>query len=99
LISVTDLDARFRPEEQGMGSHVDYFECDECRSRDFKRIYNFCLRFHGVNFSDELIYDRVTPEVYQCARCNKRFTKEQIEEGLAEFRKKRRQRKTTASEG
>jgi hypothetical protein len=74
-----------------MGSHVDYFECDKCRSREFTRIHNFCLRFHGVNFSDDLIYDRVSAEVYQCTQCGKRFSREEIEDGLAEFRKKRRQ--------
>lgn len=91
--------ARFRPEEQEMGTHVDYFECDKCRSREFTRIHNFCLRFHGVNFSDDLIYDRVTTEVYQCAGCSKRFTREEIEDGLAEFRKKRRQRNPPTREG
>jgi len=76
-----------------MGLHVEYFECDHCQCKDFKRIYNFSLRFHGVNFSDDLIYDRMTDEIYQCANCNKRFNAEEIEAALGKIRQKRRQRK------
>ncbi len=65
----------------------DYFLCDGCQSKEFKRIYNFSLRFHGVNFSDELIYDKITDEVYQCTKCNKTFTIDEIEEGLAEIKR------------
>lgn len=68
----------------------DYFVCDGCKSKDFTRIYNFSMRFCTVNFSDELIYDRLTDEIYQCTRCNKTFTKEQIDTVLAEFKKKRK---------
>ena len=60
----------------------EYFLCDACKCKDFKRIYNFSLKFHSVNFSDELVYDRITDNVYQCANCKKVFTKEQVEEGL-----------------
>lgn len=81
-----------------MGLHVDYFECDNCRSRDFMRLYNFSLRFHGVNFSDDLIYDQQTAEMYQCMECKKRFSREEIEEGLADIRKARR-RKTPSTRG
>ena len=69
----------------------DYFLCDSCASKDFKRIYNFSLRFHGVNFSDDLIYDQMTDELYQCADCKKTYTKKQIEEGLAEIKRRRKQ--------
>ncbi len=81
-----------------MGSHADYFECNKCRSREFTRIHSFCLRFHGVNFSDDLIYDRVTAEVYQCVQCGQRFSREEIEDGLAEFKKKRRQKNRSSLE-
>jgi len=65
-----------------------YFICDDCKNKDFKRIYNFSLRFHGINFSDELIYDRLTEEIYQCTNCSKTFTKVQIEEGLTMIKRK-----------
>ncbi len=65
----------------------DYFLCDGCKSKNFKRIYNFSLRFHGVNFSDELIYDEVTDETYQCTKCNKIYTVDQIKKGLAEVKR------------
>ena len=68
----------------------DYFLCDSCSNKYFKRIYNFSLRFHGVNFSDDLIYDQLTDEVYQCTKCHKTFTKKQIESGLAAIKKKRK---------
>ena len=64
----------------------DYFLCDSCQNKDFKLIYNFSIRFHGVNFSDELVYDRLADEIYQCTKCNKTFTKDQVEEGLNEIK-------------
>ncbi len=66
----------------------DYFTCDVCQGRDFKIVYNFSLRFHKVNFSDDLIYDRMTGEMYQCTNCRKTFTKQAIERGLSDIRKK-----------
>ena len=66
----------------------EFFFCDGCKCKDFKRIYRFSLRFHGINFSDDLIYDRLTDELYQCTECQKTFTKEQIEEGLERIKTK-----------
>lgn len=82
-----------------MGLHVEYFECDNCRSRDFKRLYRFALRFHGVNFSDDLIYDQQTSEVYQCMDCKKQFSREEIEKGLAEIKRERRKKFLSSPEG
>jgi hypothetical protein len=70
----------------------EYFLCDACECKDFNLIYNFSLRFHGVNFSDDLVYDRITDEVYQCANCNKTFTKDQVEEGLQAIKIKNKNR-------
>ena len=66
----------------------DFFLCDSCQNKDFKRIYNFSLRFHSINFSDDLVYDRLIDEIYQCTKCQKTFTKDQIEEVLVKFKKK-----------
>ncbi len=66
----------------------EYFLCDGCQNRDFTRVYKFSIGFHGVNFSDELIYDEVTDETYQCTKCNKIYTVDQIKEGLAEIKKR-----------
>lgn len=66
----------------------DFFSCDACENRDFKRIYNFSLRFHRINFSDDLVYDRLIDETYQCTKCLKTFSIDQIEEGLAKIKKK-----------
>ncbi len=71
-----------------MDEFHEYFECDVCRNRDFKIVYNFSLRFHRVNFSDDLIYDKITDKIYQCVQCKKTFTQEQIEEGLVNIKKK-----------
>ncbi len=68
----------------------EYFSCDSCECKDFKRIYKFSLKFHGINFSDDLIYDRLTDEIYQCAKCQKTFTKDEIEEGLEKIKNKNR---------
>jgi hypothetical protein len=68
----------------------DYFLCDSCQNKNFTRIHSFSIRFYGVNFSDDLIYDKLTDEMFQCTKCGKTFTKEQIEDVLAEFKKKRR---------
>ncbi len=66
----------------------DYFLCDGCQNKDFKPIYTFSLRFHGINFSDDLIYDSLTDEMYQCTTCHKIFTKDQIDEGLTVIKAK-----------
>ncbi len=68
----------------------EHFRCDSCKNKEFKLIYNFSLRFHKVNFSDELIYDRLMDEIYQCTKCQKTFTKKEIEDGLAELIRRRR---------
>ena len=73
-----------------MDDILDFFVCDSCSNKDFNRLYNFYLRFHGVNFSDELIYDKMVEERYQCTKCRKTFTKKEIEEGLSQLRKKRK---------
>ena len=66
----------------------EFFQCDDCEEKDFKRIYNFSLRFHSVNFSDSLVYDRLTDEIYQCVGCKKRYSLEQIEAGLEKIKNK-----------
>ena len=68
----------------------EYFLCPDCNNREFKRIYTFSFLFHGVNFSDNLIYDKLVNEIYQCIKCQKTFTKDQIEKRLAEFKQKRK---------
>ncbi|MFH1487289.1 MAG: hypothetical protein ABII06_00125 [Pseudomonadota bacterium] len=70
----------------------DYFECGQCQNRDFKQIFTFSMKFHGVNFSDDLIYDRLTEEKYQCTQCQKTFTITEIEEGLNLLKKNRKKR-------
>ncbi len=67
----------------------DYFEC-ECGNREFVPVYTFSLRFHRVNFSDELMYDRINEEFFECKKCHKRYTPEQIQEALRQIKKKRR---------
>ena len=74
-----------------MESLEDYFLCDECENKDFKRIYNFSIRFHGVNFSDDLIYDKMTDERYQCTKCQKIFSIVEIEEKLDAFKRARKE--------
>lgn len=68
----------------------EHFLCDGCQNKSFRLVYSFSLRFHGVNFSDDLIYDELTEETYQCTRCDKIFTRRQIEQGLVEIKKKRK---------
>ena len=70
----------------------EYFLCDDCENKDFKRIYNFSLKFHTINFSDDLIYDRLTDEIYQCTKCNKTFTKHQVEKRLVMIIKEHKQK-------
>jgi transposase-like protein len=73
-----------------MDDILDFFVCDACSNKDFSLVYNFCLRFHGVNFSDDLIYDKIIEERYQCTACKKTFTKKEVEEALSRLRKKRK---------
>lgn len=68
----------------------EFFLCDSCQNTNFRLVYSFSLRFHGVNFSDDLIYDELTEETYQCTRCDKVFSRKQIEQGLVEIKKIRK---------
>lgn len=63
----------------------DYFLCDKCKNKNFIRIYNFSVQFRKVNFSDDLIYDEVTEEIYQCTHCKETFSKHQINKMLKEM--------------
>ncbi len=74
-----------------MGDFHDYFLCEECGNRHFKPISSFSIRFYGVNFSDKLVYDKLTEESYQCTQCNKIYTIEQIDEKLAAYKELRMQ--------
>jgi ribosomal protein S27AE len=76
----------------------EFFKCDKCDTTDFKRIYNFSLRFHGVNFSDELIYDRLVNEKYQCVNCGKTFSMVEIEEALDRIKKRYKKKKQPVDE-
>jgi len=78
--------------KQGMGEIRDYFLCDNCQSKNFSLVYTFSVRFHGVNFSDDLIYDKIIEELYQCTDCQKIFTKKQVEAALMDLRKARKKR-------
>ena len=73
-----------------MGEIRDYFLCDSCQNKNFSLVYTFSIRFHGVNFSDDLIYDKINEELYQCTHCQKTFTKEDVDKSLAEKRKSRK---------
>ena len=70
-----------------MNEIKEFFVCDICANKDFSPVHNFSVRFHGVNFSNDLIYDQMIVEMYRCTKCNKTFTKKQIEEGLIEIKK------------
>ena len=73
--------------EQEMDFMQDYFLCDSCQNKDFRKIYNFSIRFHGVNFSEDLIYDKLTDEIFQCTKCDKTFTRDEVEQVLDEIKK------------
>jgi len=75
------------------GEMEDFFVCDTCGGRDFTVVYNFSLRFHGVNFSEDLVYDELTYESFKCTTCQKCFTSGQIKDGLTNIKNTRRKRK------
>ena len=75
-----------------MDSSKEYFMCDDCQNKDFTKIYNFSMLFYSVNFSDELVYEKLTEEMYRCSRCSKMFTQGQIDKALMEFKKARKVR-------
>jgi DNA-directed RNA polymerase subunit RPC12/RpoP len=70
----------------------EYFLCDACQNKDFTKIYNFSMIFYTVNFSDDLVYERLAEESYQCTRCSKIFTQKNIEKSLNSFKKLRKAR-------
>lgn len=68
----------------------DFFLCDSCHNKDFKLVYNFSVRFHSVNFADDLIYDKLYEETYECTHCRKTFTRGEVEDGLNQLKKMRK---------
>ena len=79
--------------EKAMGDEkeiIDYFECKRCGNKEFRPVYTFSLRFHTVNFSDDLIYERVNEERFECTGCNTKYTKDEIAARLRELKRKRR---------
>jgi hypothetical protein len=68
----------------------DFFSCSACQCRTFRQVYRFSIAFHTVNFSDDLIYDRLTEESFECTQCGKIYSKEEVEEKLRQFKKMRR---------
>jgi len=73
-----------------MDDILDFFVCDACSNKDFSIVYNFSLRFHGVNFSDDLIYDKIVEERYQCTACKKTFSQKEVADALSRLREERR---------
>ncbi len=69
------------------------FKCDNCETAEFEKVYNFSLRFHGVNFSDDLIYDRIVNEKYRCIKCGKTFSMDEITNGLDKIKRKFKNKK------
>lgn len=77
-------------EEARMEEFRDYYVCENCSNKDFSLVYNFSLRFHGVNFSEELIYDEIVDELYQCTRCKRTVSRAEIARALARIRSRRK---------
>ena len=67
----------------------DYFLCDKCENKNFIRICSFSVRFQEVNYSDDLVYDEIVEEFYQCTHCQKTFSKHSIEKGFKKLIEKR----------
>ena len=72
----------------------EFFTCDACDNKNFKRIYNFSLRFHDINFSDDLVYDKMIDEKYKCTECSKTFTRDEIEACLSIIKKRHKYKDT-----
>jgi hypothetical protein len=72
-----------------MDTIKDYFLCDNCKNKNFIKIYTFSTQLRRVNFADNLIYDETTEEIYQCTHCNRTFSKHQIATRLKEVKDER----------
>jgi hypothetical protein len=72
-----------------MDTDKDYFLCDNCKNKNFIKVYTFSIQFRKVNFSDDLIHDEIAEENYQCTHCNRTFSKHQIVTRLNEIKDKR----------
>jgi hypothetical protein len=72
-----------------MDTIKDYFLCDTCKNKNFIKIYTFSTQLRRVDFSDNLIDDEVTEEIYQCTHCNRTFSKHQIATRLKKIKDER----------
>ncbi len=67
-----------------------YFECKKCGNKEFRPVYSFCLRFYKVNFSDDLLYDKINEEKFECTKCNTKYTREEIQNILQQIKQQRK---------
>jgi hypothetical protein len=66
----------------------EYFVCDKCGSKDFLPRHSFVIELKTVNFSDDLIYDKIIEECYECKGCGECIKQDQIDAGLRELEHK-----------
>ncbi len=69
------------------------FLCNECRGKYFIKVYTFSIRFKEVDFSDDLIYDKLEDERYMCGACRATYSQTEVEETLRRAKRRIRAEK------
>ena len=65
-----------------MTKYTKKFICLDCKGENFGANYKFSVEFKDVNFTDRLIYDKITEASYFCKECGKVYSQEFIQESI-----------------
>lgn len=71
--------------EIDMVQYTKKFTCEDCKCQEFDKEYEFFVDFKNVNFSDDLVYDKRTEEVYVCKNCGKKYAHDFIQNKIEEI--------------
>jgi hypothetical protein len=66
----------------------EYFTCDKCGSQNFFTRNSFAILLKKVNFSEDLVYDHITEECYECKECGECINRGDIDDAIREIKRK-----------
>lgn len=71
---------------------AETFLCNECGGKYFIKVYTFSIRFKEVDFSDDLIYDKLEDERYMCGECRATYSQVEVDDTLRQAKRRIRSR-------
>lgn len=78
--------------DEGEGYISETFLCNDCGGKYFLKVYTFSIRFKEVDFSDEMIYDKMEDERYMCGACRTTYSQKEVDDTLRQAKRRIRSR-------